>query len=62
MEGLDEDYESIPGTSLAINMIAGAMAGMTEHSVMYPFDSIKVNHHLISFLNSHSIYRLVCNS
>lgn len=37
----DVDYESIPNSSLTINMIAGALAGITEHTVMYPLDSIK---------------------
>ena len=36
------DYESIPNSSLFTNLIAGSIAGITEHTVMYPFDSIKV--------------------
>jgi hypothetical protein len=36
------DYEALDG-SLAINMIAGAMAGISEHAVMFPVDSIKVD-------------------
>lgn len=39
----DIDYESIPNSSLATNLVAGALAGITEHSVMYPIDSIKVS-------------------
>ena len=37
-----EEYESIPHSSVTTNMIAGAMAGITEHALMYPLDSIKV--------------------
>lgn len=37
------DYEGLDHDSLAINMIAGAMAGIAEHAVMYPVDSIKVS-------------------
>lgn len=41
MEG--EDYESLPsGASLGTHMLAGAVAGIMEHSVMYPVDSVKV--------------------
>lgn len=36
------DYETLPSNAgLGVNMIAGAMAGITEHAVMFPIDSIK---------------------
>ncbi|KAI5481419.1 mitochondrial RNA splicing protein [Pseudohyphozyma bogoriensis] len=41
------DYESLDG-SLAINMLAGAMAGISEHAVMYPVDSIKTRMQVLS--------------
>lgn len=39
-----DDYESLPDSmaSPAIHMIAGSMAGILEHCVMYPIDSVKV--------------------
>lgn len=37
-----DDYESLPTTSVGINMTAGAIAGVLEHIVMYPMDSVKV--------------------
>lgn len=37
-----EDYESLPTTSVGVNMAAGAIAGILEHIVMYPMDSVKV--------------------
>ncbi|KAJ8400949.1 hypothetical protein AAFF_G00389060 [Aldrovandia affinis] len=38
----DDDYESLPPTaSLATHMTAGAVAGILEHTVMYPVDSVK---------------------
>lgn len=41
MEG--EEYESLPsGASLGTHMMAGAVAGIMEHTVMYPVDSVKV--------------------
>lgn len=41
MEG--EDYESLPsGVALGTHMVAGAVAGILEHTVMYPVDSVKV--------------------
>ena len=40
------EYEGLQNASLGINMLAGALAGISEHVVMYPVDSIKV-----SFLN-----------
>jgi hypothetical protein len=48
MEDVDE-YESLPNSSVATNMVAGAIAGITEHALMFPFDAIKVG--LFSFLH-----------
>lgn len=40
-----EDYENLPtSASLSTHMTAGAMAGILEHTVMYPVDSVKVRH------------------
>ncbi|XP_062366624.1 mitoferrin-1 isoform X3 [Cinclus cinclus] len=40
MEG--EEYESLPsGVALGTHMVAGAVAGIMEHTVMYPVDSVK---------------------
>ncbi|XP_077008927.1 mitoferrin-1 isoform X2 [Tamandua tetradactyla] len=37
-----EDYENLPtSASVSTHMTAGAMAGILEHSVMYPVDSVK---------------------
>lgn len=38
-----DEYEQLPTPSTATNMIAGAAAGVLEHCVMYPMDSIKVS-------------------
>lgn len=39
----DADYESLPAhASLCTHMTAGAVAGVLEHTVMYPVDSVKV--------------------
>lgn len=37
-----EDYESLPTTNVQSHMVAGAAAGVMEHCVMYPLDSVKV--------------------
>ncbi|XP_066062288.1 mitoferrin-1-like isoform X6 [Chamaea fasciata] len=37
-----EEYESLPsGAALGTHMVAGAVAGIMEHTVMYPVDSVK---------------------
>ncbi|KAJ2844047.1 Fe(2+) transporter [Coemansia erecta] len=39
---IEYDYEELPETSpLTMHLIAGAAAGIMEHSVMYPFDIVK---------------------
>uniref|UniRef100_A0A673TAN2 Solute carrier family 25 member 37 n=1 Tax=Suricata suricatta TaxID=37032 RepID=A0A673TAN2_SURSU len=41
-DGGSEDYENLPtSASVSTHMTAGAMAGILEHSVMYPVDSVK---------------------
>lgn len=37
-----EDYEQLETPSVTINMTAGALAGILEHCIMYPMDSVKV--------------------
>lgn len=40
----DGDYESLPPhVSMTTHMTAGAVAGILEHTVMYPVDSVKVH-------------------
>ncbi|KAG5871855.1 hypothetical protein JTB14_006924 [Gonioctena quinquepunctata] len=36
-----EDYETLPTDKISTHMIAGAIAGVMEHCVMYPLDSVK---------------------
>ncbi|XP_064465765.1 mitoferrin-2-like [Ornithodoros turicata] len=36
-----DDYESLPSSSAITHMLAGAAAGVMEHCVMYPLDSVK---------------------
>ncbi|AOW02038.1 mitochondrial carrier domain-containing protein [Yarrowia lipolytica] len=42
MESEDHDYEALgENTGIGANMLAGAFAGIMEHTVMYPVDAIK---------------------
>ncbi|CAG9818574.1 unnamed protein product [Phaedon cochleariae] len=36
-----EDYETLPTDNVSTHMIAGAIAGVMEHCIMYPLDSVK---------------------
>lgn len=39
-----EDYETLPTTqNFTTHMTAGAIAGVMEHCIMYPLDSVKVS-------------------
>lgn len=38
-----DEYENLPSSSHTDHMLAGAIAGIMEHCVMYPLDSVKVN-------------------
>lgn len=40
----EHDYESLPiGHGWGTNMLAGALAGISEHAAIFPVDSIKVS-------------------
>lgn len=47
------DYEGLPqGVATSTHMLAGAVAGIMEHCLMYPIDCVKVSHestHTTSF-------------
>jgi Mitochondrial carrier protein len=36
------DYEELPTTSVKVQLLAGAIAGIAEHTIVYPIDAIKV--------------------
>ncbi|KAJ3353847.1 Fe(2+) transporter [Entophlyctis luteolus] len=42
------DFEHLPNSPVVVNMFAGAIAGITEHCVMYPVDSIKTRMQTLS--------------
>ncbi|KAJ7224432.1 mitochondrial carrier domain-containing protein [Mycena pura] len=43
------DYEALPpNAGTLVNMLAGALAGISEHAVMYPVDSIKTRMQVFS--------------
>jgi len=51
------EYEALPeNASLAASLLAGAFAGVAEHAVMYPVDSIKVTYPLILLALSLSLF------
>ncbi|XP_055374980.1 mitoferrin [Condylostylus longicornis] len=57
-----DDYESLPTTSIGTNMTAGAIAGVLEHCVMYPLDSVKTRMQSLSpQTSSYSIGRTLSN-
>ncbi|XP_048362392.1 mitoferrin-2 [Sphaerodactylus townsendi] len=42
--GPEPDYEGLPrGSAASTHMLAGAVAGVLEHSLMYPVDCVKVS-------------------
>lgn len=48
-EPLEIDYEALPeDASIAAHLTAGAFAGIMEHTVMYPIDSIKTRMQMIA--------------
>lgn len=57
-----DDYEQLPSTSIVTNMTAGAIAGVLEHCVMYPLDSVKTRMQSLSPMHSgFSVYQTLSN-
>jgi hypothetical protein len=55
----EEDYESLPNSSLGLNMVAGAFAGITEHVVTYPLDVLKTR---MQFFGGNKLYNTISQS
>ncbi|GFZ50263.1 Mitochondrial RNA-splicing protein MRS3 [Saitozyma sp. JCM 24511] len=52
----EHDYESLPvGHGWAVNMAAGAMAGISEHAAIFPIDSIKTRMQVLPALTPAAI-------
>lgn len=44
VESVEEfDYEDLQGVPLSVSMLAGSLAGISEHAVMFPVDVIRVS-------------------
>ncbi|KAI9139201.1 mitochondrial carrier domain-containing protein [Paraphysoderma sedebokerense] len=57
-----DDYESLPPTATPLtHLIAGALAGITEHVVMYPLDSVKTRLQILT-PNPQAIYSGMTNA
>uniref|UniRef100_A0A1Q3FF42 Putative mitochondrial fad carrier protein n=2 Tax=Culex tarsalis TaxID=7177 RepID=A0A1Q3FF42_CULTA len=48
-----DEYEQLPTTSVTTNMTAGAIAGVMEHCVMYPLDSVKTRMQSLTHMHAH---------
>ncbi|KAJ3057247.1 Fe(2+) transporter, partial [Rhizoclosmatium hyalinum] len=61
MDTHDDDYEALPDSPVHVNMLAGALAGITEHALMHPMDAIKTRMQVIS-TNPNLIYSSISNA
>ncbi|XP_033122434.1 mitoferrin-2-like [Anneissia japonica] len=52
-----DDYEAIPTSKFSTHLLAGAMAGIGEHCIMYPIDCVKTR--MQSVRTSQTMYRSV---
>uniref|UniRef100_A0A0K8TN89 Putative mitochondrial carrier protein pet8 n=1 Tax=Tabanus bromius TaxID=304241 RepID=A0A0K8TN89_TABBR len=57
-----DEYEQLPTTNFITNMTAGAIAGILEHCLMYPLDSVKTRMQSLSpKVPSYSIFSTLVN-
>ncbi|KAG8899594.1 Fe(2+) transporter [Tulasnella sp. 403] len=56
------EYEGLATGHLGVNMLAGALAGISEHAVMFPVDSIKTRMQVFSAASGGSTYTGVVNA
>lgn len=52
-EESNDPYESLPTNCVKTHMLAGAAAGVMEHCIMYPLDSVKVSYLLLCRIVKH---------
>lgn len=52
------DYETLPSNKVSVHMMAGAFAGVMEHCVMYPLDTVKTR---MQSLSTSQKYRGIIN-
>uniref|UniRef100_A0A1B6CQ11 Mitoferrin n=1 Tax=Clastoptera arizonana TaxID=38151 RepID=A0A1B6CQ11_9HEMI len=52
-----DDYESLPSNKPSVHMMAGAFAGVMEHSIMYPLDTAKTR--MQSFLKTYKYHGIL---
>lgn len=56
IENTEPDYEGLPqGASTSTHMLAGAVAGIMEHCLMFPIDCVKVKCGLCLAMFRHSL-------
>lgn len=51
-----DDYETLPTDNVLTHMIAGCIAGVMEHCVMYPLDSVKVRKRISFYCSVSNIF------
>jgi hypothetical protein len=56
----DVSYESLPNSTIPVQLLAGALAGITEHVVTYPLDSMKTRMQQLNF-EQKSLWRGLLN-
>ncbi|KAF8705424.1 Mitochondrial carrier, partial [Rhizoctonia solani] len=57
------DYEALPSNAgIGVNMLAGAMAGISEHAVMFPVDSIKQTRMQVITTSNVAVYSSLGNA
>ncbi|KAG9010647.1 Fe(2+) transporter [Tulasnella sp. JGI-2019a] len=56
------EYEGLATQSLGVNMLAGALAGISEHAVMFPVDSIKTRMQVFTTASTGPTYTGVVNA
>ncbi|KAG8884945.1 Fe(2+) transporter [Tulasnella sp. 331] len=56
------EYEGLATQNLGVNMLAGALAGISEHAVMFPIDSIKTRMQVFTTAGTGQTYTGVVNA
>ncbi|ENN81934.1 mitoferrin-1 [Dendroctonus ponderosae] len=56
-----DDYETLPTDHVGTHMIAGAIAGIMEHCLMYPLDSVKTRMQSLASTGSDGIVATLIN-
>lgn len=62
LETEEYDYEDLQGVPLSISMLAGSLAGISEHAFMFPVDVVRTRMQILTAPTGPAAYTSILNA